>query len=163
SPSLGWPFAASSLRSKPARVNRAMRDFAQRDRDRPDLAIGRLERDRRICVGGARREARNAAIAPVRALPIPNSGFGGLIGEGNAAGPFLRERVGLRAGPQAGPRRTREEAAMGLAERTAPTAEEYAGYRKRFSNWGRWGADDELGTLNFITPAARRSAAALVR
>ena len=23
------------------------------------------------------------------------------------------------------------------------------------SNWGRWGADDELGTLNFITPAAR--------
>ncbi len=21
------------------------------------------------------------------------------------------------------------------------------------SNWGRWGADDELGTLNLITPA----------
>jgi kynurenine formamidase len=52
---------------------------------------------------------------------------------------------------------------MGLADRTAPTAEEYATYRKRFSNWGRWGADDELGTLNFITPAVRRGAAALVR
>jgi len=52
---------------------------------------------------------------------------------------------------------------MGLAERTAPTAEEYATYRKRFSNWGRWGADDELGTHNFITPAVRRAAAALVR
>src|SRR5580658_8463081 len=23
------------------------------------------------------------------------------------------------------------------------------------SNWGRWGPDDELGTLNFITDAAR--------
>jgi hypothetical protein len=31
------------------------------------------------------------------------------------------------------------------------------------SNWGRWGADDQLGTLNFITPAARTRAAALVR
>jgi kynurenine formamidase len=31
------------------------------------------------------------------------------------------------------------------------------------SNWGRWGADDELGTLNLITPAKRKAAAALVR
>jgi hypothetical protein len=31
------------------------------------------------------------------------------------------------------------------------------------SNWGRWGADDQLGTLNFITPATRRRAAGLVR
>ncbi|HET7342815.1 MAG TPA: cyclase family protein [Methylomirabilota bacterium] len=30
------------------------------------------------------------------------------------------------------------------------------------SNWGRWGADDQLGTVNFITPAQRRRAAALV-
>jgi len=31
------------------------------------------------------------------------------------------------------------------------------------SNWGRWGADDELGTINHITTAVRRRAAALVR
>lgn len=31
------------------------------------------------------------------------------------------------------------------------------------SNWGRWGADDQLGTLNFITPATRCRAAGLVR
>lgn len=31
------------------------------------------------------------------------------------------------------------------------------------SNWGRWGPDDELGTLNLITPEKRRAAAALVR
>ena len=52
---------------------------------------------------------------------------------------------------------------MGLAERTAPTAEEYAAYRERFSNWGRWGADDELGTLNLITDDVRREVDELVR
>jgi kynurenine formamidase len=31
------------------------------------------------------------------------------------------------------------------------------------SNWGRWGDDDQRGTLNLITPAKRRQAAALVR
>src|SRR5580693_8026499 len=31
------------------------------------------------------------------------------------------------------------------------------------SNWGRWGKDDQLGTLNLITPAKRREAAALVK
>jgi kynurenine formamidase len=34
---------------------------------------------------------------------------------------------------------------------------------KRFSNWGRWGADDELGTVNFITPQKVCAAARLVR
>jgi kynurenine formamidase len=33
----------------------------------------------------------------------------------------------------------------------------------RVRNWGRWGADDELGTLNFITPEVLRHAATLVR
>jgi kynurenine formamidase len=31
------------------------------------------------------------------------------------------------------------------------------------SNWNRWGADDQLGTLNFITPDKRKRAAALVQ
>ena len=31
------------------------------------------------------------------------------------------------------------------------------------SNWGRWGADDQLGTLNLITPERRKEAARLVR
>jgi kynurenine formamidase len=34
---------------------------------------------------------------------------------------------------------------------------------RRVSNWGRWGADDERGTLNFITPEVVRRAAACVR
>ncbi|GAA1827148.1 cyclase family protein [Pseudonocardia ailaonensis] len=38
-----------------------------------------------------------------------------------------------------------------------------ADYISRFSNWGRWGADDEIGTLNFVGPEQVRAAAALVR
>jgi kynurenine formamidase len=34
---------------------------------------------------------------------------------------------------------------------------------KRVSNWGRWGADDVLGTLNFLDEGKRREGAALVR
>ena len=37
------------------------------------------------------------------------------------------------------------------------------GMMERLSNWGRWGSDDELGTVNFITPDVRRRAASLVR
>ena len=33
----------------------------------------------------------------------------------------------------------------------------------RVRNWGRWGDDDEIGTLNLITPDVRRAAAASVR
>ncbi len=34
---------------------------------------------------------------------------------------------------------------------------------RRLSNWGRWGAEDELGTINLITPRKRQEAAELVR
>lgn len=34
---------------------------------------------------------------------------------------------------------------------------------KRVNNWGRWGADDEIGTLNLITDEVVRKAAACVR
>ena len=44
-----------------------------------------------------------------------------------------------------------------------PTEDEVLGYFESCSNWGRWGNDDEVGTLNFITPERRRRAAGLVR
>jgi kynurenine formamidase len=44
-----------------------------------------------------------------------------------------------------------------------PTEAEVLGYFEKLSNWGRWGADDELGTPNLITPAKTRSAVALVQ
>ncbi len=37
------------------------------------------------------------------------------------------------------------------------------GWMEQLSNWGRWGADDQIGTVNLITPAKRKQAAALVR
>lgn len=33
---------------------------------------------------------------------------------------------------------------------------------KELSNWGRWGKTDQMGTVNLITPAKRKRAAALV-
>ena len=34
---------------------------------------------------------------------------------------------------------------------------------KKVNNWGRWGPDDEIGTVNLITPEVRRRAAACAR
>jgi hypothetical protein len=34
---------------------------------------------------------------------------------------------------------------------------------QRVCNWGVWGAEDERGTLNYITPACTKAAAALVQ
>ena len=35
-------------------------------------------------------------------------------------------------------------------------------WMKELSNWGRWGATDQMGAVNLITPETRRAAAALV-
>ncbi len=43
------------------------------------------------------------------------------------------------------------------------TEADFARLMEKLSNWGRWGAEDELGTLNLITPEKRVRAAALVR
>ncbi|MDA0815193.1 MAG: cyclase family protein [Chloroflexi bacterium] len=52
---------------------------------------------------------------------------------------------------------------MGLKDRVVTTPAEFEEYRTRLNNWGRWGADDQFGTLNHITPEARAYAASLVR
>jgi len=41
--------------------------------------------------------------------------------------------------------------------------EEFHQLCKRFRNWGRWGEDDEIGTLNFVEPSDIVAAARLVR
>jgi kynurenine formamidase len=45
---------------------------------------------------------------------------------------------------------------------TLPSEADVLAYHEKLSNWGRWGADDQLGTLNLVTPEVRRRAAALV-
>lgn len=47
-----------------------------------------------------------------------------------------------------------------------PTIKTEADFRramKELSNWGRWGANDELGAANLITPAKRKQAATLAK
>ena len=48
-------------------------------------------------------------------------------------------------------------------ERPTPTRDDVLGYFSTLSNWGRWGGDDELGTLNHITDGVRLIAAQAVR
>jgi kynurenine formamidase len=44
-----------------------------------------------------------------------------------------------------------------------PTEDEVLAYFESLSNWGRWGEDDQRGTLNHITPETQKRAAAAVR
>lgn len=44
-----------------------------------------------------------------------------------------------------------------------PLTDELRALAQRVSNWGRWGADDQRGTLNLITPEATRRGVAAVR
>ena len=46
---------------------------------------------------------------------------------------------------------------------TVSNEDQFRQAMKEVSNWGRWGADDELGASNLITPAKRKQAAALVK
>ena len=43
------------------------------------------------------------------------------------------------------------------------TPDQMKKWEKELSNWGRWGKDDERGTLNLITPAKTKAALALVK
>ena len=44
-----------------------------------------------------------------------------------------------------------------------PTQDQLLGWMESLSNWGRWGADDQLGTLNLLSPEKTRRATALVQ
>jgi hypothetical protein len=47
--------------------------------------------------------------------------------------------------------------------RQPPDPAEIHGWMTSLSNWGRWGPDDELGTLNLISSQHITAAAGLVR
>ena len=50
---------------------------------------------------------------------------------------------------------------IGAQSRHEVTAEMVEEWMVELSNWGRWGSDDQLGTLNLVTPDKRRQAVAL--
>ncbi len=57
--------------------------------------------------------------------------------------------------------------AIGVIDDRVPmpkvTKPEFEAMMKSLSNWGRWGAADEMGTLNLITPEKRKQAAGLIK
>ena len=48
-------------------------------------------------------------------------------------------------------------------ERDLPSRDDVLGYLNQRRNWGRWGDDDQRGTINLITPEKRVAATRLVR
>jgi len=54
-------------------------------------------------------------------------------------------------------------AAIALAGQEKVDRSTIDAWMKDLSNWGRWGATDQLGAVNFITPDVRRRAARLVK
>lgn len=82
-------------------------------------------------------------------------------GPGAAAEGADAAAQGPGAAAQVAPARLPSEDPADL-DRQNPEAE-IALRAEAFRNWGRWGADDVLGTLNFIDADKRRAAAALVR
>ena len=52
---------------------------------------------------------------------------------------------------------------QGTRSRPLVSEAQYEAWQTQLSNWGRWGPDDQLGTLNLITPAKRKAALALVK
>ncbi len=63
--------------------------------------------------------------------------------------------IGLSAAPAAEARAAVEPPTLTLADMDR--------MMKEVSNWGRWGKDDQMGTVNLITPAKRKYAVSLVR
>src|SRR5579871_2236971 len=50
-----------------------------------------------------------------------------------------------------------------MAEHAVPSRADVDSYLRDRRNWGRWGADDQVGAVNLITPEKRVRAAGLVR
>ena len=50
-----------------------------------------------------------------------------------------------------------------MPQANIPSEDEVLSYFDKFSNWGKWGADDELGAPNYITPSKVKQAIATVQ
>ena len=50
-----------------------------------------------------------------------------------------------------------------MPQQGIPTEEEVLQYFNTLSNWGRWGEEDQLGTLNFLGPEKTKRAVGLVQ
>ena len=53
--------------------------------------------------------------------------------------------------------------ALAQGARADSSPQDFVRLQKQLSNWGRWGADDQMGAVNLITPEKRKAAVRLVR
>src|SRR5580658_7179223 len=53
--------------------------------------------------------------------------------------------------------------ALAQGARPDSTPEDFIRLQKQLSNWNRWGADDQMGAVNLITPDKRKAALHTVR
>ena len=89
---------------------------------------------------------------------------GGLLAGVLALGGGLLGGVPMAAAPQQAAAPAEDIKSPGpSAARYPKNAAEFDEYFNKIKNWGRWGKDDELGTLNLITDAKRKQAASLVK
>ena len=56
-----------------------------------------------------------------------------------------------------------QPAASSEGRHPAITKQQVDKWMKELSNWGRWGRDDQLGTMNLVTEAKRKQAVALAK
>src|SRR5207253_4844879 len=90
----------------------------------------------------------------------PRRGSGRRTRRDRRAWPGRLRTVPAAAGPVA--RWTNCSYPGSVITRTRPTQEQLLEWTRTLSNWGRWGPDDQPGTLNLITPEVTRRALALV-
>src|ERR1700685_824067 len=70
-----------------------------------------------------------------------------------------------RAAPQAAPRATAPEGTTmsNPGQNKKLTRQDLREAAEKYKNWGKWGPQDEIGTLNYTAPEDIIAAAALVR
>jgi hypothetical protein len=79
-----------------------------------------------------------------------------------AAAPFILGGQGGR-GPAPVPPSVDPAVAARIANAPPLTIEQVNKWETELSNWGKWGADDERGSLNYVTPQKTRDAVRLVK
>ena len=129
------------------------------------LSVDKL---RRACLPRSATRRRQARTIQAFGQRLPPASLRRRTGRAHAAclgpgrHPALRSRSPDPAAPSSPPSRRRAPRVAGGW--TGPVASDATSTRSpAISNWGRWGPDDQLGTLNFITPELRLAAIRSVR
>ena len=153
---------STSSRPRPRRPTRRPRSRSPRSADRVRHVVQSAFNGRRIVIfsGGATKE-NDGALRRVPGHPGRRRLRLHHRPQRLPAGQAARPRVPghgdedlLRRAEVAGP--------VATAPQSRPKAQ-VREYMRTLSNWGRWGKDDELGTINLITPDKRAAAARLVK